>query len=580
MSQLLSDDPSSTPKISAQGVNWIDRLLCGFIAIGLLLKLHLVFLLSINWDEYHYLSYVYQYLQGELSSPWQTFHVRLFSWLPAVPGYEIGQVFTARFILWFLGGVSTALTYAIGRRFLSRSGALFGALSYLSFSYLVEHSTSFRPDTLSVPLFLGAIYLVLSRSTLAAGMGAGVLLALSIMITIKSVLFLGLVGLIFLLRWPREKEKRPLLGQSLAWSAAFLVSLAALWAWHQSGLVPAEVSSSGGYLKRSASKVFLSHGFFPRLPYFLNSLWWDFVPWLLLFCGGLLTLRKAVAESGERRYRAWTLLALSLPLTTLLLYRNAFPYYYVFILSPAVLFCGVSLESLLKASKAKGSWLLKVAAIVLVFAVGIQVGAQYLRHSWDQNGQQKVLNSTIHRMFPEPVPYIDRCSMVASFPKKGFFMSSWGMESYLESGKPILQEVVEEERPLFLIANVPSLWFFLSDEQADQMRYSLLPEDRQVLRNNFIQHWGWLFVAGKQLQLDGIAWQQFEILIPGPYTLESPVAVEIDGHNVDPGGVLHLDVGLHQVKPPTEASAITLRWGDHIYRPEHRPIPQRLFRDF
>lgn len=580
MSQLLSDEPSSAPQFSVHKSLWVERLLFALIALGLLLKLHLVFLLSINWDEYHYLSYVYQHLQGELSSPWQTFHVRLFRWLPAMPGYEIGQVFVARIVLWLLGGVSTALTYAIGRKFLSRPAALFAALSYLSFSYLIEHSTSFRPDTLSVPLFLGATYLVLGRSSLAANLSAGVLLALSMMVTIKSVLFVGVIGLLLLLAWAQEKEKRLLLGRGLTLSVAFLASMAILWVWHKSSLIPVEAPSTGSYLKRSASKVFLSHGFFPRWPYFLNSLWWDFVPWLLLVCGGLLSVRKVFTEAGERRYRALALLALALPLTTLVLYRNAFPYYYVFILSPAVLLCGVALESLLEAASSKRSRLLQFAAIVLVFAAGLQVTVQYLRQAWDQNGQQKVLISTIHRMFPEPVPYIDRCSMVASFPKKGFFMSSWGMESYLRTGKPILYELVKKERPLFVIANVPGLWFFLSDEQSDQMRYSLLPEDRQILRDHFVQHWGWLFVAGKQLQLEGGARQEFEILIPGTYTLESPVAVEVDGLAVEPKGVLHLEEGLHQIQSLTDGATVILRWGDDLYRPEGRPIPQRLFRDF
>jgi hypothetical protein len=559
---------------------WLEAGLLALISAGLLLKLHLVFLLNLNWDEYHYLSYVYEHAQGILTNPWQTFHVHLFSWLVDLPGYEISQLFAARLVLWGLAVAATALVYALARPLLSRPASLFAALSYLSFAYLVEHGASFRPDTLSAPFFLAALYLLAHRRSALAALAAGLLLALAVMITIKSVLFVGLAGLVLLLRLGEDGEKGRFLRRAVACATGFLVAAGTFWLWHRSGLLPAELASTNRYLKSSASKVFLSHGFFPGWPYFAHSLRRDALSWLLLFGGGLVAARQALRGPRPERVRGLLLLSFSLPLLTLLVYRNSFPYFYVFVLSTSVLLCGVSLDFLLGALKARAAWVPRLLVTVLIVALGGQMAAHYLRQAHDQNGQQKVLLATVHRMFPQPVPYIDRCSMVASFPKRGFFMSSWGMETYRAAGEAVLSKAVRSDHPLFVIANVPSLWFFLSDEQLLPERLSLLEEDRDTLRDHYVQHWGWLFVAGKRLQLASGEPSEFEVLIPGPYTLEGAAAVVIDGQTLAPGSVLELSPGWHTAAAEAGVEEAVLRWGDHIFRPARQPPVQNLFRDF
>lgn len=559
---------------------WLDLSLVGLIAALLLAKLHLVFLLNLNWDEYNYLSNVYSYGWGTLSSPWQTFHAHLFGWLRAVPGYEIGQIFVGRTVAWVLSIGCALLTYALGRRFLGRTAALFAVLCYLSFCYLIEHGTSFRPDTLSAPMFLAALYLVSNRSSQRTTLAAGALLALSMMITIKSVLFAGVAGLVVLLARPRQGAGRAGWRREATLALTFLVTLAALWSWHRSGLVPAEPGAAGTYLKSSASKVFLTHGFFPRWHYFAKSLRLDALAWLLLATGASLAIRQAFSNRPELRRRALTLLVFALPLATLLIYRNAFPYYYVFILSPAVILCGVSLEALLEAARARGSRLLGLLATVLVLAVAGQGITHYLRNAYDQNLHQKALLETVHHMFPEPVPYVDRCAMVASFPKVGFFMSTWGIEKYRAAGRLVMADLLREEQPRFLIANVPSLYLFLPETTLARLRFSLLPEDREVLRRNFIPYWGLLYIAGKDLPLEEGAATSFEILVSGPYTVATDGSAELDGEAVSSGDVVQLAQGPHTATAVAGASRLILRWGEKLYRPSEPPPSRPLFIDF
>ena len=80
--------------------------------------------LNINWDEFHYLSFVYDFLRQDPLAWRQTFHVHLFSWLAAVRPDEVAQIVAARLTLLGLGLATCALLYFVGRRFLSPVGAI------------------------------------------------------------------------------------------------------------------------------------------------------------------------------------------------------------------------------------------------------------------------------------------------------------------------------------------------------------------------------------------------------------------------------------------------------------------------
>ena len=173
--------------------------------------------------------------------------------------------------------------------------------------------------------------------------------------------------------------------------------------------------------------------------------------------------------------------------------------------------------------------------------------------------------------------------MVASFPKVGFFMSTWGMESYLTAGRPIMRELLARHRPLFVLANIDSLRLDAPSAQAaaGTKRYRLFPADHAVLRENFVHHWGAIWVAGKHLTASVLGRvYQFEILIPGSYTVESAVPVVIDGVERRPGAKVRLDTGRHTLVSRTAPAAIVLRWGTDLYRPTVAPISNRLFLGF
>jgi len=185
-------------------------------------------------------------------------------------------------------------------------------------------------------------------------------------------------------------------------------------------------------------------------------------------------------------------------------------------------------------------------------------------------------------MFPAPVAYLDRCSMVSSFRQVGLFMSTWGMQEYLERGEPVLSRAVEEWQPPLLLANhllldvantvYPTSWTY---------RPPLLAQDKEALTAAYIHHWGPIYVAGKRFEAPPAGQMtDIDLLIGGPYTVEARGAVRVDGQLVHPGQSLVLRRGVHRVTSVGEAQHVTLRWGTNLYRPAQAPPSRPLFLGF
>jgi hypothetical protein len=89
-----------------------------------------------------------------------------------------------------------------------------------------------------------------------------------------------------------------------------------------------------------------------------------------------------------------------------------------------------------------------------------------------------------------------------------------------------------------------------------------------------VHHWGPIWLPGKRLTLTG-AEVPVEIIIAGPYTVETQLPVTIDGVVTRPGDVVQLSPGTHRV---TGRDSLVLRFGARIPRPKADPPFRRLFR--
>lgn len=557
--------------------------LIALIAAALLLRLRLVFLLNVNWDEFYFLHLVYSYLQGHLSLQLQTFHVHFFTWLPEVSRNEVDQIVAARVTMYGLLLGSTILTYVIARNFLDTGSSLFAVLCYLSLSYALEHGTSFRADPIASFLFLGSVTLLLrSDGRWLAPAFSGLAAAMAVMITIKSMFFLPVLGAMLLAAFARRDRWVEAAWRMAAFGCSFLASFAALYLAHRATLAAPAFDAAGRMVERSADKVIMFDRPFPQWGYLLRTLVNDTAVWMALVFGAVLLMARRFLGDRRPPQRQLFLLIFLLPLGTLVFYRNAFPYYYVFLLSPAVVLCGVTYQQIMAARPGRARSLSPILGAAFIAMVCVGLGKTYLANAENRTTAQRMTVQLVHRLFPHPVPYIDRTNMIASFPKVGFFMTTWGIESYHAKGKPIFRDLISRERPLFLIADHPAI-----DPRVDQswlrsVGYSLFEADYRVIVDNYVHHWGDLYVAGKRLRFaSGAAEADFDILIPGRYTLEAGKPIEIDGSRLAPGDTVVLPAGTHRASVPdgTAATAV-LRWGDHLYRPSDPAPPGPLFAGF
>lgn len=565
---------------AARAAGLVQSGLLLLVAASLLLKLHLVFLLNVNWDEFYYLALVHQYLRGELTGPFQVFHVHLFWWLPLVSDSEVSQIVAARLVMYGLGLGSCAFTYLIGRQFLNPAGALFGVLAYLSVSNILEHGTAFRADSICAFLFLAALCLLLCGPGARRAAVAGVLMALSVMVSIKVAIHLATIGSVFLIMLLPAGRRRETWMRIVAFGVTFAVAGALLYGLHRFSLPGGASVDAAQFATATADKMLLTHEFFPRRLDLLNSLIRNPVVW------GLVASRLLIVafDAARRREGALRQLlffgAFLIPLLSVLVYENAFTYYYVFALSPAIILSGFAVDHLARTVQANGSRraLFEIAVLTGVVLAGFII--HYRENDADATVAQRQIVNAVHRMFPHPVPYLDGPSMIATFPKAGFFMSDWGIEAYRAAGRPALAQVIAEQAPVFLLANEKTLIDAVIGTQLAKPEQSLLEADRQALIENYIPHWGIVFVAGKTLKVDTSAPTGFDIAIPGLYTVEATDSVVIDGVLYAPAETVRLERGAHAMAPRAAPATVTLRWGQHLFRPTELPSREPIFVPF
>ena len=102
-------------------------------------------------------------------------------------------------------------------------------------------------------------------------------------------------------------------------------------------------------------------------------------------------------------------------------------------------------------------------------------------------------------------------------------------------------------------------------------RFRLLEEDFRILQDNFVNHWGRLYVAGREFTALGEAPRRFDLIIAGQYTVESDAAIVLDGKRLAPGAVTELRSGPHTIGGTRPGQAAILRIGDNLPIPSHAP---------
>ena len=566
MTAVPAAAPRDVPSMLRLGADRTTVALAGAIAVAVMLQAALVFLQPVNWDEFRYLSDIYLHQRGELGSWLQTIHVHLFGWLTQVPGNEVDQIITARCVILVLEIGTLAFIYRCSRTFMDVPPALVAVLAYATCSYVLRHGASFRYDPIAAFLLMGALTLLLEERLSALRIAAaGAAVALAALVTVKSAFYLPTLAVVIWARWTAAGDRPVLARQLVLGGIAALLLFAIIALLHRQSLAAAIPSATQAVVAHGFEKSIAEAGLLPRAGTLVRSMFTDPIQWLLFIAGLGFAAREPRRHGGYAG--AAILVALALPLATLFFYRNAFPYYYAFILPPVAVLAGLATARLNRPEA------YRLIALVLP-GLAIFHAAQALSPARSVQGATV---DVVHSLFPRPVAYIDRSSMIASFPKAGFFMSSWGMENYLSAGTPIMAGILQKQAPAFIIANSPALEGALTGAP-DPSELQLLAEDKAALRASFIPHWGALWVAGKRLQASPSA-RPFELFVPGIYTIEAPAPVVLDGQFREPGSVISLAAGTHSIASISGPTPVTIRIGNHLPVPAGTPPEGPIFGD-
>lgn len=554
-----------------------ERALSGLglaICLGLFVyKLRVVERININWDEFLFLSNVHALSRDEFSQVFQGAYTHAFLWLTSVGSDEIAQIVCARIIMVVLLGVTAGLIWRLGREWLEGFPAIVPPLAYLSALPVVQHGGEFRADSLIAPLVVASLVFACRSPRVAwRDWSSGALFGVAIAVTVKSVLLLPVFMAVLACRHLSDgRELRGRFGGTAIDIGRFLLSssvaAAALLILHRltMDLPPAETIT--GFGGRAVAKTLLDVPLFAQGDVLQRYVRWQPLIWLLLAMGTIVALH-------ERRYR---LAALSLALLPIAVYRNAFPYFYVVMLAPAVPLAGFAVKALCDALRARSR--AKHAAVLLgAIAAGLayQTAAPVRNVSRDEQSRQRAIVDAVHRIFPNPAAYIDRCGMIATFRKANHFMSTWGIEEYRAKGVPFMPRALSEHQPAFVLVNTPYL------DPETRGKYALLEEDRDLIERFYPVYWGPIRVAGSEGRFDGRNMLSLTVPFAAEYRLKAEVPVTIDRVRHSSGDLLRIQAGARTISMTSDAASaagttVALILADAGAAPETNPPDVTLF---
>ncbi|OCC22706.1 hypothetical protein MB02_14880 [Croceicoccus estronivorus] len=529
------------------------------LALVLLMQFELVFSKSINWDEFFHFSLIHRHLLGQPVQWLQTPFVWLYSWVPSLPGDNITHIRIIRALILPFEFATLAAIFAMARYFASRETAALCALAYASGGYVFLHAFALRADMIAAALLMGALWIGLCRPLRPLELAiAGLLVILASVATIKSVLYAPAFFGVLLIRLQTPTQRWIVAGiAALTALALILLLLVGPWLPRMGLAAPLHDVARLGQL--SIDRMF-SGGLFPQGRSLVRQI--IYAPLLAII---LILAACLIWKQGRTWQERIILVALLAPLCTVAFYRNAYPYFFVFILPPALVAAAPAIDQF---RNRYGLIPLSIAFVLNAFALSYIEDRTML-------DRQRTIQTGLREIFPQPVTYIDESGMLSEYPRAvPHFASGWALENYRRAKKPEYSEAMQQEQVPLVIATSHALRNVFAKTDSD---LHLLPDDAKTLHDNYIQHWGLAYVAGKRIAA-GVEPETIAIAVPGPYTVEDGT-LEIDGHSHAPGDVVTLSRGRHIVTGSRRNETV-LRWGDHLPHPAFEWPKGRFFTDY
>ena len=335
---------------------------------------------NVNWDEFHFLSQIYAYLDGRLDRALQTVYIHGFTWLPLIPGNEVDQIFAGRLVMVICLGVTSLSVHRIARHYADGFSADIAVLAYLMSGYVLLYGASFRADPLAAACVAASVAIMLtSRMGLLQSMLVACLVAVAALVTVKVIFFAG----VYLAAWLSRAQDRPVFVRTLLAGIAAVILWGGLFWWHASVIPASQGPDTSDIAHNAAAMTLTQSGFFPRRD--------EFLTWAVLSLGPVALILVGCAMTRSLP-RALLVLAFLSPLLSVLIYRNAFAYFFPFATPFAMVVVAIG------AMHVKNARYLSYLTVLICFGGIVQIGNAATETA---TAQRATLNE-IHRLFPDP----------------------------------------------------------------------------------------------------------------------------------------------------------------------------------
>ena len=551
--------------------NWSPtaKILIAAIAIALIMQIFMVFRFEINQDEFYSLNIAYEAARGDFTNPFQTFFFRIARLLQYVPGYEVDQIVVGRIGIYFCAIITCLLIYKISRRYFSVEASLFALLSFFSFGFVFRHMTAFRYDMVITMLLMAVIWIVSDpQQNWKKVIAAGLLIGLSFTFALKSIFYAPIIAVFLIGRWVASQWSKQTFWYGFGTFISALVAYSLLYVLHDTSEFA--VSKSANYLQDISSKSFFG-GLFMRGDWFLHSFLSNIWAWGMVLIGACVIMSDLKDKSIRPRIETIGLLSFAASLSPIVFFFHANPYFYPFMLAPAVVFVAAAADRLLLK---KRKMFFGVFAAILCLLTGTTFVKSMSQNQYDQ----RATINAVHEIFPESVPVIDYCGMISSFDRineSGLFINPdiFAMSKYVNAGRPIMVDIISKYKPKVMLSNI--IEFPDSDQRIALFDNELVPEDTALLESHYLQFWGPIYIPGQRLQNN----KAFEILVDGIYTYYGPDGVLINGLLFRNGQTVNLSEGQHLITRLSTNNA-KIVWGDNLQKPNFTEPTGGLFNGF
>ena len=545
------------------------KALIAAIGVALIMQIFMVFRFEVNQDEFYSLNIAYEAIRGQFTNPFQTFFFRITRLLQYVPGNEVDQIVVGRMAIYVCAAITCLMIYKTSRRYFSVEASLFALLAFFSFSFVFRHMTAFRYDMVVTMLLMTTLWVVSDpEQNWKKVIASGLLIGLSFTFALKSIFYMPIVAVFLLGRWITSDWSKHAFFQGLVMFVLAVSTYALLYVLHDTAAYAPD--SGAEYLKRISGNSFFT-GFFRKGGIFLYSFMSNIFAWGLIGIGIFAVVLGLIRDKKRTKLESCGILSLAFSLLPIVVFFHANPYFYPFMLAPAVIFIAAAADKFLI-----DKFRLIFPAFMVIFCLLI-TNIFIKSMTQDQSEQRATLNA-IHEMFPEPVPFIDYCGMISSFDRvneSGLFINPYifAMAEYREAQQPIMTDLIPKYKPEIMLTN--TIRYFEGQEISGLFDNELVDEDTALIENNYIQFWGPVYIPGKYLKNN----RSFEILMDGLYTYYGPAGVQIDGVVLKNGETLNLEPGAHSVQGLLSGEA-KIVWGDNLKKPDIPEPTRELFNGF